>query len=103
VITETRQETIGNVHFFALPGISASLQVLMDFFYEKNINSILVEGGAPTLNRFFESGLIDEIHRFQHREIKFDSGILAPRVGHLKHRIQSPFENSDLFVYDAPF
>jgi diaminohydroxyphosphoribosylaminopyrimidine deaminase/5-amino-6-(5-phosphoribosylamino)uracil reductase len=103
VITETRQETRGNVHFFALPGISASLQVLMDFFYEKNINSILVEGGAPTLNRFFDKGLIDEIHRFQHREIKFDSGILAPAVGHLKHRNQSPFENSDLFVYDAPF
>lgn len=103
VITETRQEQRGNVHFFALPGISASLLGLMDFLYAKNINSVLVEGGSPTLNRFFESGVIDEIHRFQHREINFETGILAPAVAHLNHRIQTHFEDSDLFVYDAPF
>lgn len=103
VITETRQEQRGNVHFFALPGISTSLKDLMDFLYAKNINSVLVEGGAPTLNRFFESRIIDEIHRFQHRKIEFDNGISAPDVAHLNYRIQTHFEDSDLFVYDASF
>ncbi|MEJ6791435.1 MAG: bifunctional diaminohydroxyphosphoribosylaminopyrimidine deaminase/5-amino-6-(5-phosphoribosylamino)uracil reductase RibD [Lacinutrix sp.] len=46
--------------------------------YKKNINSIIIEGGAKTLQLFIDEGLWDEARVFTGK-IEFKNGIKAPR------------------------
>jgi diaminohydroxyphosphoribosylaminopyrimidine deaminase/5-amino-6-(5-phosphoribosylamino)uracil reductase len=98
VFTELHEETKQNLHIFALPGLENNPNVLMDFLYEKQINSILIEGGATTLENFINAGCVNEIHRFKHRSLLWDNGLKAPDFeGYIPTEIRA-FEQSDLTV-----
>lgn len=59
--------------------------------YKRNIQSILVEGGALTLNLFIERGLWDEARIFQSPRL-FEKGVSAPSLRgklHESHQIHS--------------
>ncbi len=50
---------------------------ISDFLFEENINSIIIEGGAQTLQTFIDSGLWDEARVFVGQK-EFKKGIKAP-------------------------
>jgi len=52
---------------------------LVKDLYKQRIQSVLIEGGAMTLNLFIESGLWDEARIFQSPRF-FEKGILAPSL-----------------------
>lgn len=52
---------------------------LVNDLYRKSIQSVLIEGGATTMNFFIERGLWDEARVFQSRRT-FTKGILAPAL-----------------------
>lgn len=59
--------------------------------YKRNIQSILVEGGALTLNLFIERGLWDEARIFQSPRL-YEKGVSAPSLRgklHESHQIHS--------------
>ena len=47
---------------------------------EKEIQSVLIEGGAKTLRSFIESGLWDEAFVFEGTTVKFEKGLEAPNL-----------------------
>ncbi|WP_411894811.1 bifunctional diaminohydroxyphosphoribosylaminopyrimidine deaminase/5-amino-6-(5-phosphoribosylamino)uracil reductase RibD [Winogradskyella sp. A2] len=49
------------------------------FLYNKNINSIIIEGGAKTLQTFIDEGLWDEARIFT-GDIQFNNGLQAPKL-----------------------
>ena len=100
VLTNSVTEQKGNLQTFALPGIITDPQLVLNFFYEKNINSVLVEGGAQTLKYFLNSGCVDEIHQFQHREIAWERGIESPMISDFKINRKVDFEHSVLNIYE---
>lgn len=53
----------------------------MEVLYQKNLQSVLVEGGAAILNRFISEGLWDEARVFI-ADKKFGNGIKAPLLDH---------------------
>lgn len=53
---------------------------LMNYCYEQKIQSVLIEGGSNTLNRFISTNLWDEA-RVLTGKIAFDEGIKAPSLG----------------------
>lgn len=55
------------------------LDSLMNELYQRNITSILVEGGAETLNHFIAAGLWDEARIFT-APMHFRSGVKAPII-----------------------
>lgn len=55
---------------------------LMAVLYRENIQSVLVEGGAKTLQSFFNEGLWDEAIVIVNPELKFHSGTKAPELMH---------------------
>lgn len=55
------------------------LSNLLQDLYKQNIQSVLVEGGAMTLNGFIEGGLWDEARVFQSPRL-FEKGIPAPAL-----------------------
>ena len=61
-------------------------QMLKDAYQEK-IQSVVVEGGKYTLDRFMERGLYDEIRVFKSKWLKWNNGIEAPRIPQKANRI----------------
>lgn len=57
---------------------TAELQML-DFLYRMNIQSLIIEGGAYTLNRFIEKGLWDEARVFT-GSVLFSGGVKSPEI-----------------------
>jgi len=75
--TEVEKEQ-KNVQWVNIPSKSFLLNVIRDL-HERNIQSILVEGGGQILNAFIEEGLWDEARVFTSPN-KFGEGISAPET-----------------------
>ncbi len=59
---------------------SASLpEQIADFLFRQEVQSLIIEGGAVTLNSFIEAGLWDEARIFK-GENRFNGGISAPNL-----------------------
>ena len=70
---------------------------ICDMLYKKNINSIIIEGGAKTLQTFIDENLWDEARVFS-GTIKFKEGTKAPQIeGQLIS--ESKIENDLLNIY----
>jgi diaminohydroxyphosphoribosylaminopyrimidine deaminase/5-amino-6-(5-phosphoribosylamino)uracil reductase len=52
---------------------------ITDLLYKRNINSVIIEGGAQTLQTFIDEGLWDEARVFI-GNIEFKTGIKAPKL-----------------------
>jgi diaminohydroxyphosphoribosylaminopyrimidine deaminase/5-amino-6-(5-phosphoribosylamino)uracil reductase len=68
-----------NVEWFALDDGIPIIPQMLEILHEVEIISVIVEGGAFTLNRFIESGLWDEARVFT-GNIEFGSGVAAPEL-----------------------
>lgn len=67
--------------------------------YHRNIQSIIIEGGANTLQQFIDSGYFDEIRRFI-APTTFDSnGVCAPKIRYAKLSQQERVGKSRLELY----
>jgi len=84
-------------HFF---DPQSSIQDALDILMEKQISSILVEGGSLTLNSFIESGLWDEA-RILTSNIKLLKGLKAPNISYLKaEKYSIDLDNLDI-IYNS--
>lgn len=54
-------------------------QILKEL-YKKEIQSLIVEGGSFTLNKFIESGFWDEAEIYHHSKMRLGSGLVAPKL-----------------------
>ena len=52
---------------------------ILNFLVQEEVQSLIIEGGAATLNAFIEAGLWDEARVFK-GGIRFDAGIRAPNL-----------------------
>lgn len=69
----------GNLQFVKIDG-DRFLEQLLHSLYEKNIQSILVEGGSKTLQTFIDAGLWDEARIITNEEMIIENGIAAPEM-----------------------
>ena len=67
----------GDVQYIQLDE-SPILPQLMQYFYENQLNSLMVEGGAKTLQSFIDANLTDESHVYQSKNVMLGKGISAP-------------------------
>ena len=65
---------------FVLFKTEDSLHEIVNKLYEKQILSVLVEGGPNTLHRFLDAGLYDEIRIIQSKTMRLNEGIAAPHI-----------------------
>ncbi|MDR2868202.1 MAG: bifunctional diaminohydroxyphosphoribosylaminopyrimidine deaminase/5-amino-6-(5-phosphoribosylamino)uracil reductase RibD [Bacteroidales bacterium] len=83
--------------FQALPlNVDEALAVL----YEQQVQSVIVEGGKSTLNRFISCGLWDEMRVFV-GDVRWEKGVAAPpKLGNFRERLQVE-DDEVLFYYCA--
>jgi diaminohydroxyphosphoribosylaminopyrimidine deaminase/5-amino-6-(5-phosphoribosylamino)uracil reductase len=96
VFTENTDKDFGEAEKVILrQEVPAALQIV-DYLYKKGTQSLMVEGGAMTLNHFIKSGLWDEARVFTGSKC-FSEGVKAPV---LKGKLvsQEDFETSSLEV-----
>lgn len=74
------------------------LQGVFQDLYQKNINSILIEGGAKTLQSLLEQGLYDEIIVIENEQLLTD-GIAAPAVPTTQKSHMQQIENDKISYY----
>lgn len=84
VVIDTKGNLPENLNIFnneaeTLVWTDWNLDALMKELYEKNIQSLLVEGGAETLRRFLDAGLWDKI-RVETAPFIIPEGIEAPAL-----------------------
>jgi diaminohydroxyphosphoribosylaminopyrimidine deaminase/5-amino-6-(5-phosphoribosylamino)uracil reductase len=80
-----------NVRFIRLAGKNF-LQEMLHSLYENDIQSVLIEGGAKTLQSFIDTGLWDEARVITNEEMIIENGIAAPAMKNFlqtKHEIYS--------------
>lgn len=79
IFTEKLKQNKPNVEFIEISFGKNCIKTMLHKIYERNINSVLVEGGAKLLNSFIEEGLWDEIN-IEISEQFIGEGIKAPSI-----------------------
>jgi diaminohydroxyphosphoribosylaminopyrimidine deaminase/5-amino-6-(5-phosphoribosylamino)uracil reductase len=99
VLTSSSKKTYPSATTIELPGLKNRITEAIEELYNRNIQSLLVEGGRITLNQFIENGLWDEIRIFQSDE-NLQTGILAPELNILPNSIQAVGNNSLITIFN---
>lgn len=81
IFTEKPQESKDKVEYLSVVFDENSLRNILKLIAEKNIHSVLVEGGSKLLNSFIEAGLWDEANVEISEDI-IGNGVPAPQAGH---------------------
>ncbi|GEO03326.1 riboflavin biosynthesis protein RibD [Adhaeribacter aerolatus] len=94
-----KQETLPNLEKVKLDEREALLPTLLQDLYNRQLNGVLVEGGAVLLNSFIRTGLWDEAYVFKSNFHLAEAGVAAPTLplAFLKHL--SPVATDKLFIY----
>jgi len=82
IFTEKDQKNNHNLEFIRMNFDKDCMRNVLEYLYERNIHSVLVEGGASILNSFIESGLWDDAN-VEIAPVKIDDGVKAPTLNKL--------------------
>ncbi|MCB0477998.1 MAG: bifunctional diaminohydroxyphosphoribosylaminopyrimidine deaminase/5-amino-6-(5-phosphoribosylamino)uracil reductase RibD, partial [Crocinitomicaceae bacterium] len=102
VYNQLESFTEGNTEYIQLKDFT--LKAILQDLKQRNISSILVEGGAYTLNQFIQENLWNEARVYQSNEVEFGSGLAAPTLPQefIESRITLEKEDLILFVNTTP-
>lgn len=77
---------------------SNNLPQILTFLYERNIQSVMVEGGANTLQKFIDTGLWDEARRITNGQF-WENGVPAPKIVGKKQKPVQIGDNNIEIIY----
>lgn len=97
IYNELKDEERGKSHFVQLDFSKDLVAQMMQHLHDIEIQSLIVEGGAYTLNAFIRSGSWDEARVFQ-GEQHFGDGLEAP-VLHADRISEEHLGNNLLYIY----
>ena len=97
VFTEKDKLSKNRVEFIKINFDADNLKTILNEIYHRNINSIMVEGGASIINSFIEAGLWDEAN-IEVSPVKITDGVKAP-VLDLQPVSRDSFEGHEWLFY----
>ncbi|HXU25834.1 MAG TPA: RibD family protein, partial [Bacteroidia bacterium] len=87
VFTEKEEEDANNITYHQIDFAKDVVSQILNYLYEKKITSIIIEGGAKTLQAFIDKDLWDEARIFTGNKC-FKAGIKAPFINRNKSSTQ---------------
>ena len=84
ILTEKQKETSGNTCYETIDFQKNVAQQICTVLYKHNLQSVIIEGGATTINTFIKENLWDEAYIFTGNPI-FKDGVKAPGFSEEKH------------------
>ncbi|MBQ8673749.1 MAG: bifunctional diaminohydroxyphosphoribosylaminopyrimidine deaminase/5-amino-6-(5-phosphoribosylamino)uracil reductase RibD [Bacteroides sp.] len=100
VFTEKEQESTPNISYIHADFGENVLTDIMNALYERNIPTLLVEGGSRLLQSFIDSGLWDEAYVEKCPAI-LASGVKAPRIDGISHTCEKRLGRSFLHYINS--
>lgn len=97
IFNTSKIETKNNIQFIKLENENF-LQSLLLSLYDMNIQSVLVEGGAKTLQSFIDAGLWDEARVIINEKLRIKDGVSSPELKGFVLKKQKKYF-SDLISY----
>lgn len=78
VFNQLRQEEANNINYHLLNKEESMLPQIIRTLYEQQIQSVLVEGGAKTLQSFIDADMWDEARVITNMDLRIGDGVAAP-------------------------
>lgn len=78
ILNHLRTEHSGNNYFTRISGEKDFLKETIEVMFEKNISSLIVEGGTVLLQSFIDAGYWDEARVITNKQLLIGEGIQAP-------------------------
>ena len=78
ILNKIKQEETGNNFFYKYAAGENVPVAAMNVLYQRNINSLIVEGGTTLLRSFIAAGLWDEARVITNKEMHIENGVDAP-------------------------
>lgn len=102
ILNTLKHEEKGNKLFYKTGKEENMLAVAINLLHQRNITSLIVEGGAVLLQSFIEAGLWDEARIITNRIMNIDEGSAAPSLGegHLFETIDIGSDQVQFFTND---
>ncbi len=82
ILNSTKEEKNGNIHFHKMNSSPFRPEEICAFLHSQNILSVIIEGGAFTLQNFIDSGNWDEARIFT-SIVNFGNGKKAPELNRI--------------------
>ncbi|MDO4880589.1 MAG: bifunctional diaminohydroxyphosphoribosylaminopyrimidine deaminase/5-amino-6-(5-phosphoribosylamino)uracil reductase RibD [Capnocytophaga sp.] len=96
IFTFKEAQNTTNITFFQLNPSQSIPQQVCNYLYEKEIQSLIVEGGTFTLQKFIEEGFWDEARVFIGNKI-WKNGIKSPQIPSYPYKTQYIEDDTLLF------
>ena len=77
------------------------LDDLLHVLFEKNLQSVIIEGGSQTLQSFIDAALWDEARVITNQELVIENGESAPDLKRFQLQKQERFENDIITYYNS--
>lgn len=99
VFNYMKNEIIKGVEFVQVTEKN-TLNDIMKLMFDRQLNSLMVEGGAKTLQTFIDANLADEIHVYTSKTLSLKNGVKSPK--NTLSKVDSSDLNSDVYtIYSA--
>jgi len=80
IFNEHRTETLGHIQYIGIEFLGLLPQMMLYQLYILGIQSIIIEGGAFTLNEFIRYNLWDEARIISAKDLFLNEGVIAPKL-----------------------
>lgn len=97
VFNSIKNEETENIEFIKIDFDKRVVQHVLKNLFQRNIQSLIVEGGKQLLDSFISSGLWDEAFRFVGNK-NFKTGVEAPKISG-NPVLSESIDNDRLFIY----
>lgn len=101
VFNGIKSEVIGNMVYHKIEPENL-LQGMMQFLYNTNLQSVLVEGGAKLIQSFIDENLWDEARVITNEKLKIIKGISSPVLSSFILEKQERYESDQIVYYRNP-
>jgi diaminohydroxyphosphoribosylaminopyrimidine deaminase/5-amino-6-(5-phosphoribosylamino)uracil reductase len=97
IFTECDASSTPNCEFVKIKFSENLISQILDMLYQRNIQSLLVEGGSKLLQSFIDSGIWDEM-QVEVADVLFKDGTKAPLFSNTLERTEK-IETSEMYYY----
>jgi len=101
IFNAEKNEVAGNVKFIKIERENF-LENLMQKLYEEQIQSVIIEGGSFTLQRFIKENLWDEAIIIKNENLNVESGTKAPEFNYKPYYVEN-FRDNIIEFYQSRF
>jgi diaminohydroxyphosphoribosylaminopyrimidine deaminase / 5-amino-6-(5-phosphoribosylamino)uracil reductase len=78
IINKKQHKTIGNIVYFKVPDVKTITEGIIECLNEQQINAVIIEGGATTIQQFIDANLWDEAIIITNTAMAIKTGISSP-------------------------